>query len=217
LEEALDYPFIKRFLLALSSKIMSERDHLNKLDAACGDGDFGIAMYLGFRSVQRIIEEQATNDISALLSGTGSAILSSVGGASGPVFATFFTEMGKKAKGKSKIQLEDLAMMLEASLEGTCLRGRAKVGDKTVVDSLEPAVRSLREAADEGAKLLHGLQDAAEASKRGCDYTASLVAKHGKARYLGQEAVGHIDPGAYVVQIVFETLLNVYKSDSPQN
>jgi dihydroxyacetone kinase-like protein len=215
LEEALDYTFMKRFLLALSSKIMSEKDHLNKLDAACGDGDFGIGMYLGFKSVQRAAEEQATDNISALLSRTGSAILSSVGGASGPVFATFFTEMGKEAKGKSEIRLGDLATMLEASLEGICLRGRARVGDKTLVDSLEPAARSLRKAANQEAQLLAALQDTAEASKRGCDYTASLVAKHGKARYLGQQAVGHIDPGAYVVQVIFETLLSVYKSNSP--
>ena len=158
-----------------------------------------------------------TGDISTLLSNTGSAILSSVGGASGPVFGTFFAEMGEKAKGKSEIQLEDLATMLEASLEGICLRGRAKVGDKTLVDALEPAARSLREAASHKTEVLPALQATVEASKRGCESTANLVAKHGKARYLGEQAVGHIDPGAYVVQIIFETFLSVYKSSTLQN
>jgi len=213
----LDYAFMKRFLLALANKIMSEKDHLNKLDAACGDGDFGVGMYLGFKSVQKAVEEQTTEDIGALLSRTGSALLSSVGGASGPVFGTFFAEMGEKAKGKSEIQLGDLATMLEGSLEGICLRGKAKVGDKTLVDALEPAVKSLRESVSHKTELLPTLQATVEASKRGCESTANLVAKHGKARYLGEQAVGHIDPGAYVVQIIFETLLSVYKSSTLHN
>jgi dihydroxyacetone kinase-like protein len=217
LEETFDYAFMKRFLLELAGKIMNEKDHLNKLDAACGDGDFGIGMYLGFKNVQKAIEEQTAGDIGALLSRTGSAVLSSVGGASGPIFGTFFAEMGRRAKGKSEIRLGDLATMLNASLEGICLRGRAKVGDKTLVDALEPAVRSLREAASHKTELLPALRTAVEASKRGCDSTANLVAKHGKAKYLGEQAVGHIDPGAYVVQVIFETLLSIYKSSTPQN
>jgi phosphoenolpyruvate---glycerone phosphotransferase subunit DhaL len=217
LEEMLDYAFLKRFLLALANKIMNEKDHLNKLDAACGDGDFGVGMYLGFKSVQKAVEEHTTGDISALLSHTGSAILSSFGGASGPVFGTFFAEMGEKAKGKSEIQLGDLATMLEGSLEGICLRGKAKVGDKTLVDALEPAVKSLRESVSHKTEILPALQATVEASKCGCESTADLVAKHGKARYLGEQAVGHIDPGAYVVQIIFETLLSVYKSGTLQD
>jgi len=212
-----DYAFMKRFLLALSAKIMNEKDHLNKLDAACGDGDFGVGMYLGFKSVQKAVEEHTTGDISTLLSNTGSAVLSSVGGASGPLFGTFFAEMGKKAKGEGDIRLGDLATMLEGSIEGICLRGRAKVGDKTLVDALEPAVKSLRESVSHKTEFLPALQAAAEASKCGCESTADLVAKHGKAKYLGEQAVGHIDPGAYVVQIIFETLLSVYKSSTLQN
>ena len=212
-----DYALMKRFLLALAAKIMNEKDHLNKLDAACGDGDFGVGMYLGFKSAQKAVEEHTTGDIGTLLSNTGSAILSSVGGASGPVFGTFFAEMGEKAKGKSEIQLGDLATMLEGSLEGICLRGRAKVGDKTLVDALEPAVKSLRESVSRKIELLPALQVMVEASKCGCESTADLVAKHGKARYLGEQAVGHIDPGAYVVQIIFDTLLSVYKSSTLQN
>jgi len=217
LEEMFDYALMKRFLLALAAKIMNEKDHLNKLDAACGDGDFGVGMYLGFKSAQKAVEEHTTGDIGTLLSNTGSAVLSSVGGASGPVFGTFFAEMGEKAKGKSEIQLGDLATMLEGSLEGICLRGRAKVGDKTLVDALEPAVKSLRESVSHKTELLPALQGTVEASKRGCESTADLVAKHGKARYLGEQAVGHIDPGAYLVQIIFETLLSVYKSSTLQN
>jgi len=212
-----DYALMKRFLLALAAKIMNEKDHLNKLDAACGDGDFGVGMYLGFKSAQKAVEEHTTGDIGTLLSNTGSAVLSSVGGASGPVFGTFFAEMGEKAKGKSEIQLGDLATMLEGSLEGICLRGRAKVGDKTLVDALEPAVKSLRESVSRKIELLPALQVMVEASKCGCESTADLVAKHGKARYLGEQAVGHIDPGAYLVQIIFETLLSVYKSSTLQN
>ena len=215
LTEILDYTFMKNFLLALASRIMSEKDRLDKLDAACGDGDFGIGMYLGFRNVYKAVEEETTEDIGAVLSRAGSAVLSSVGGASGPVFGTFFSEMGEKARGKNRIELDDFASMLEASLEKVCLRGKAEVGDKTLVVALEPATRSLREAASRKAELLPALQAAAEASKRGCESTANLVAKRGKARYLGEQAVGHLDPGAYFVQVIFEALLSIYKSSYP--
>jgi dihydroxyacetone kinase-like protein len=217
LGKKLDYSFMKNYLLVLASRIMSEKNYLDSLDAACGDGDFGIGMYLGFRNVQRAVEAQEDDDIGALLSGAGSAILSSVGGASGPLFGTFFSEMGEVARGKSEIGLGDLAVMVEASLEKICTRGGAKVGDKTLVDALEPAARSLREAASRETEILFALKAAAEASKSGCEFAANLVAKHGKARYLGEQAVGHVDPGAYVVQVIFDAFLRAYKSSNPSS
>jgi len=102
---------------------MQEKDHLNKLDAACGDGDLGVGMYLGFKNVQKAVEKQENTDIGIILNRAGYAILSTVGGASGPLFGTFFIEAGRTAKGKSEIDLENLATMFEMSLEKLRLRG----------------------------------------------------------------------------------------------
>ncbi len=210
--QALSCSFMRSFVDVLAGKIMSEKDHLDSLDAACGDGDFGIGMYLGFKNVQETIEEQADNDIGTLLVGTGRAILDSIGGASGPLFGTLFIEMGEKAKGKTGIGLGDLAVMFEAGLEKIRQRGKASAGDKTLVDALEPATGSLADSALREVGMLPALEAAAQAATRGCESTSELVARHGKARYLGEQTLGHIDPGAYVVRIIFETFASTYSS-----
>jgi len=211
LEQKLNYVFVKNFLLNLANTVTQEKDYLNKIDAACGDGDFGVGMYLGFKNVQKAIEQQRNEDIGALLNTAGYAILSSVGGASGPLFGTFFIEAGKTASGKSEIDLKDLSAMFEIALEKIRLRGGAKIGDKTLIDALAPAIESLKKAAQQKLDILPALEKAAEAAKEGSESTKELVAKQGKARYLGQQTLGHIDPGAEVIRLFFEKLLTVYK------
>lgn len=211
MEQKLNYVFVKNFLLNLANTVTQEKDYLNKIDAACGDGDFGVGMYLGFKNVQKAIEQQRNEDIGALLNTAGYAILSSVGGASGPLFGTFFIEAGKTASGKSEIDLKDLSAMFEIALEKIRLRGGAKIGDKTLIDALAPAIESLKKAAQQKLDILPALEKAAEAAKEGSESTKELVAKQGKARYLGQQTLGHIDPGAEVIRLFFEKLLTVYK------
>lgn len=206
LTRTIDYEFMRSFLLDLAAVVMEQSDALNKMDAECGDGDFGVAMQIGFRNVQRAILESKNNDIGSLLKTTGQQILSSVGGASGPLFGMLFIEAGKAVAGKQEIGVADLAGMFEDSLEKIRLRGEAKVGDKTLVDALEPAVSALGHAADNGAYLAQASKMGAEAAKIGAESTKNLIAKHGKARYLGEQTLGHEDPGAHVVRLVFETL-----------
>jgi len=208
----LDYEFTRSFLLDLAVVVMDHVDSLNRMDAECGDGDFGVGMQVGFTSVQRAVLESKNNDIGSLLKTAGQQILSSVGGASGPLFGTFFIEAGKGATGKSEIDVADLAGMFRNSLERIRQRGGAEVGDKTLVDALEPAVRALRRAADSRVDLLQALEMAAEAAKTGAGSTKNLIAAHGKARYLGEQTLGHEDPGARVVRLIFETLLNHCKT-----
>jgi dihydroxyacetone kinase-like protein len=216
LEQTLDYVFLKHFLLDLAETIIYHRDYLNEIDAACGDGDFGVGMYLGFKNVQKAIEQQRNEDIGALLDTAGKAILFSVGGASGPIFGTFFIEAGKKVSGKSEIDLKDLSEMLEIALEKTRARGGAIIGDKTLIDALSPAIDSLKKAVQQKLGILTALEKAAEAAKKGSEATKDLVARQGKARYLGQQALGHVDPGAEVIRLFFEKLLSFYEFSFPK-
>jgi dihydroxyacetone kinase-like protein len=210
--QRLDYDFLRSYLINLAMTVMKKRDQLNGLDADCGDGDFGIGIYLGFENVQNAVQQESKRDIGALLEGSGQVILSSVGGASGPLFGVLLTEMGKAVRGKTEVTLDDLVDMFGKSLEKVCLLGRAKVGDKTLVDALEPTVKSLRLSARDKLEISAALEAAAQAARLGCESTKELVAKHGKARYLGEQTLGHVDPGAYVIQVMLETLLASYKS-----
>jgi len=209
LENKLDFITIRKFLLKLSDEIMHNKDYLNELDAECGDGDFGVGMYIGFRDVMMVTNQQEDKDIGDLFVKVGDAILSSVGGASGPLFGTFFIEAGKRVAGKGEIDLGDLLSMFSSSLEKIKLRGGADIGDKTLVDALHPVVESLRESVVLRLGIIEALENAAKAAEVGCFETRKLNAKRGKARYLGQQTLGHIDPGAEVVKLIFKTLYEV--------
>jgi len=205
LDDKLSYLQVRTFLSKLANQVIQDKDRLNDLDAACGDGDFGTSMYVAFSNVQKALEE-SHDGIGALLTSCGLSILSSVGGASGALFGTFFVEAGKQAKGKKEVDLADLAMMFDTSLKKIQTRGAAKVGDKTLVDALEPAVRSLQETERAKSKLAPALGKTATAAELGLESTKNLVGKHGKSRYLGEQTLGHPDPGAYVMALVFRIL-----------
>lgn len=202
----LDYSVMRNFLLDLASQIIQAKDELNSMDAACGDGDFGTGMYLAFKKVPQAIEKQKEEDIGILLTSVGDVVLSSAGGASGPLFGTLFIEAGKSAIGKSDLSLADLAAMFDQSAQKIRTRGGAKVGDKTLVDALEPAVNSLKESVTADVPLPRAIKKAADAAKTGCESTKRLIAKRGKAKYLGEQTLGFADPGAYAITFVFNSL-----------
>jgi dihydroxyacetone kinase-like protein len=210
----LDCGFVKSFLLDLAAVIMQRKDDLNRLDAECGDGDFGVGMYVAFQHVQQAVGRSTEGDIGALLIDVGRAILSSAGGASGPLFGTLFIEAGRAVEGRTEIDLASLESMFRGALRGICQRGGANVGDKTLVDSLEPATVSFGESAQAGIDLQCALGKAAEAARLGSESTKKLIAKHGKARYLGEQTLGHEDPGAYVIALLFQTLADRYRAQS---
>lgn len=196
----------RSFLLDLSICIMQAKDELNRMDADCGDGDFGSIMFIAFSNVRKTLEETTSNDVGLVLTETGKAILSSAGGAAGPMFGTLFIEAGRAAQGKSEVDLPELATMLDKSLQKIRARGGARVGDKTLVDALEPAVNSLKESVAAEVPFPLAVQNAAEAAKAGCESTKNLTAKYGKARYLGEQTVGFVDPGAYAIKLIFNSL-----------
>ena len=197
---------MKHFLLTLADRILQSKDELNQMDAECGDGDFGTSMFVAFTNLRRTAESDQGDDIGKLLTDVGQAVLSSAGGAAGPIFGMLFAEAGKAAKGKDDLGVSDLAAMFEAALVKIKARGGARVGDKTLLDALDPVVTSLKKSAAADTPLQPALESAFGAARMGYEGTKELVARQGKARYLGEETLGHLDAGAYVTMLIFESL-----------
>ena len=172
---------------------MSEhREELVKLDTAIGDGDHGTNMDRGMKKAVEKLGEDELPDPGAVLKTTAMTLVSTVGGAAGPLYGTLFLQMGTALAGQDEVDLPAYAAAWRKGLEGVQMRGKAEPGDKTMVDALIPAVEALESAQD----LDSGLQDAAEAAERGMQATTPLVARKGRASYLGERSKDHQDPGA---------------------
>ena len=169
---------------------------LTDLDAAIGDADHGINMDRGMTAVIGALDEAAPADMSALCKQVGMTLVKSVGGASGPLYGTFFLRMAGALGSGDSVDAVDFAKALRAGVEGVVQRGRAEAGDKTMFDALAPALDALDAALASGSGLAAALADATLAAEKGRDATESMVARKGRASYLGQRSVGHQDPGA---------------------
>jgi phosphoenolpyruvate---glycerone phosphotransferase subunit DhaL len=169
---------------------------LTDLDAAIGDADHGINMERGMTAVVGSLDEAAAADMSALCKQVGMTLVKSVGGASGPLYGTFFLRMAGALGAGDGVDAAEFAKALRAGVEGVVQRGRAEAGDKTMFDALAPALDALDAALSSGSGLAAALTDATIAAEKGRDATESMVARKGRASYLGQRSVGHVDPGA---------------------
>jgi len=177
--------------------IVENKDYLTQLDAAIGDADHGINMERGFKKVMSQLPSVSNSDIGNILKTTGMALISSVGGAGGPLYGTLFMRAGMAASGKHELTDEDLAAVLEAAVDGVVQRGKARLGDKTMVDALSPAANAFKEAIATGNhETISALQSAVAAAEKGMKDTIPLVARKGRASYLGERSAGHQDPGA---------------------
>lgn len=172
------------------------RDYLIELDAAIGDADHGANMDRGFKAVQEKLSGLVNTDIGAALKATGMTLVSTVGGAGGPLYGTFFLQAGMKTAGKTELDLSGWTEAIQAAVEGVVQRGKAAPGDKTMVDALQPAVSALVQACQENISLAEALRESAEAARQGMEATIPLVARKGRASYLGERSAGHQDPGA---------------------
>ena len=168
------------------------REELVKLDTAIGDGDHGTNMDRGMRKAMEKLDQDELPDPGAVLKATAMALVSSVGGAAGPLYGTLFLQMGTAMAGEEDVDLAAYAAAWRKGLEGVQMRGKAEPGDKTMVDALIPAVEALESAQD----LDSGLREAAEAAEGGMKATIPLVARKGRASYLGERSKDHQDPGA---------------------
>lgn len=194
------------------SEVMDENiSYLSELDAAIGDGDLGLNMSNGFKAVKEKLSATDGNNIEDILKKTGITLADNVGGVLGPLYGTAFIKASVAANGKDSININDFLEMLETALSGIKIRGRAELGDKTLIDALEPALNSLRIAVNQGLNCEKCLYMLKEAAKKGAENTKTLVAKKGRASYLGEKCISHQDPGAVSIYLIFETIYNEIK------
>jgi dihydroxyacetone kinase-like protein len=194
----------------LAAAIAEQRDYLTRLDADIGDGDHGANMHRGFQAVVGKLPGVADKDIGTIFKTVGMTLVSTVGGAGGPLYGTLFMQMGTAAAGKSELTLADWTAALDAGLKGVVMRGKANLGDKTMVDALTPAVEALKTALANGASLQGGLSSSEQAAEKGMKDTIPLVARKGRASYLGERSAGHQDPGATSSHLLVKTAADTF-------
>jgi phosphoenolpyruvate---glycerone phosphotransferase subunit DhaL len=191
------------WLRRFAEVVHEHRDELTALDAAIGDADHGSNMDRGMAAVVAVLDDAPPADAAGLLKKTGATLVSKVGGASGPLYGTFFLRMAGAA-GDGDLDDATVARALRAGLEGVVARGKAEPGDKTMVDALGPACDALDAAVGAGKPLADALAAATEAAAQGRDATVPMVARKGRASYLGERSAGHMDPGATSVTLLVE-------------
>ena len=202
----LSVEYWRESLLRLSAVFEKERDNLCRLDGNIGDGDHGASMSLGFSRIAGHLSADEFSDVGSLLAMAGNTFVNSVGGVTGIMFGTLLIEAGRKADGKADIRTGDLADMFDAALLGIQTRGKAKEGDKSLVDALAPAVTALKSADRRSLCPAEALSLASQAAERGMNATRAMAASVGRARYQKEKAIGHLDPGATSLAIFFRTL-----------
>ena len=181
---------------------------LTQLDTAIGYGDHGTNMDRGMRKVVEKLDAQDGDDIGALLKTAGMTLVSTVGGAAGPLYGTLFLQLGSKSGGKEELDLAGWTEALDAAVTGVQARGQAEAGDKTMVDALLPALEALRAA--EGEQVGEALRSSAAAAEEGMRATIPLEARKGRASYLGPRSIGHQDPGATSTHLLLDTAAKAF-------
>lgn len=201
---------VVRWVGAFAEAIAENKEYLTALDAAIGDADHGINMNRGMQTVMAKLQAGDPEDIGALLKTVGMALVSSVGGAGGPLYGTFFLQLGSKAIGKDELTDDDWVAMLAAAVEGVQMRGKAEPNDKTMVDALIPARDALAAAVTAGEPFADALHASAAAAEEGMKATIPLVARKGRASYLGERSAGHQDPGATSSWLLLKTAADTW-------
>lgn len=200
-------------LKEMASVIESQKLFLTELDAVIGDGDHGLNMSKGFRAVLVKIESEHGQDIGELLKKVGMVLVSTVGGASGPLFGTAFMRMGMYLKGKEEMSIVDFKEALSFAIEGVQQRGKAKEHEKTMLDALFPMYRRLEQSIENGYSSIQAIEGMVEEAFAGVAYTKTIVATKGRASYVGERSIGHQDPGATSVALLMQAVLNVLKKE----
>ncbi len=200
---------------AMAAAMEENRRYLTKLDSEIGDGDHGNNMHRGLQAALERLDGAEPSTPAEVLKTVSMALVSKVGGAAGPLYGTAFLRASTALSDKDKVSAEDAVGALEAALGGIKQRGKAEVGDKTIVDALESAVEAAKEAASEAGGSIAGVfRAAAEAAKVGAESTVPLTARKGRASYLGARAQGHQDPGATSTYLLLEAAARALKGAS---
>ncbi len=194
------------WLLTLRDRVVEQRTHLTDLDSAIGDADHGANLARGFSAVADKLGDEPGETVGAMLKSVGMTLVSSVGGASGPLYGTFFLQLGRAAGDVTELDAGGLGAALRAAYDAVAARGKAEPGDKTMLDALGPGVSAYEESAQAGHSPAEAARAAADAAAEGRDATEPLVARKGRASYLGERSAGHVDPGAASSTILMESL-----------
>ena len=196
-----------------SHKVFAEnRQHLTDLDSAVGDGDFGISLDRGFTAVQVELCANPPADLRSVFQSVATVLIRTMGGTSGPLLGTFFLRGAAACAGKSELAPDDVVALFQAGVEGIQQRGKAALGDKTMLDALLPAVDAMRNALEAGNELAEILDRGAAAAEAGVQATRTMQARKGRGSYLGERSVGHQDPGATGAHLLLKAAAEAWRS-----
>jgi dihydroxyacetone kinase-like protein len=199
---------LMQWLEKCAAVLEANKAYLTELDSPIGDADHGANIARGFATIVSKLTTVADKDIGQLLKMTGMTLMSAVGGASGLLYGNFFLKAATVASNKTEVTASELVQLLEAGQDGVVQRGRAVVGDKTMIDAWTPAINALREAVNAGQALPTALTAAVAAAEAGMKSTIPLQARKGRASYLGERSIGHQDPGATSTHLILQALLD---------
>lgn len=203
---------IAAWLTQSADVLEANKEYLTRLDAAIGDADHGTNMARGFGAVAEALPAMVDQDIGAMLKRTGMVLMSKVGGASGMLYSNFFLKAAVGAAGKDELSDAELAVLLQIGLDGILQRGRAEAGDKTMVDAWLPAVTALQAALAADASLDDAMAACVAGARTGMEATVPMIARKGRASYLGERSAGHQDPGATSTVLLLEALAGALRS-----
>lgn len=209
--ETIPFARMKEAFSHILENLEKHREYLNDLDSPIGDSDHGESVCKAFARVKEAIDSlpEDQEDIGVLLTTAGKTILFSGGAAMGPLYGTAFLDAGKAAQGKSSLTFAEFLEVFSAFVEGVRRRGGAEPGDKTMYDTLLPALEALKRAKEEGKSLREALEDAIAAARKGMESTKDMLARRGRSSRLGERSLGHIDPGAASSYCIIEAWFGV--------
>lgn len=202
-----------KWLEVTAAVIEENRQYLTDLDSPIGDADHGINMDRGFKKIVSKLPGVEDKDIGTILKTSGMALVTSVGGAGGPLYGTFLMDAGKAVAGKDELSDNDLVALLDAGLKGVVKIGRANLEDKTMVDALHPALEALKKAVADGTDTVEALHLMTDAAHKGMKDTIPMLARKGRASYVGERSIGHQDPGATSSYLILRTLMETIESN----
>jgi len=205
------YDDVVRWIRMFAATVAEKKSYLTELDSAIGDADHGINMDRGFQAVLAKVDALPPNDVGSLFKTVGMTLVSTVGGASGPLYGTLFLQLGTAIAGRAELTREDWAAALSAAVHGVQARGKAELQDKTMIDALVPARDAFANAIAEGASFGDALDRSAAAAEAGMKATIPLVARKGRASYLGERSAGHQDPGATSSYLLLKTAADTWR------
>ena len=208
----IDYDTLTRMLLAVAERIRAAEQRLSTLDAATGDGDHGAAMRKVADAVTHTIDGRANKDMAGLLTELGWAAMGTDAGSTGPLYGSLLVGMSEKVGDGEPLEALAFTDMLDCGVANLRMNTKAKPGDKTMLDALVPAVEAIRAAAEAGGSLGEVLEAGASAAAAGAEATVQMQAAHGRARNIGERSIGHMDPGAASMALVFAGLMEGYKN-----